>query len=197
MSTRSGKSLGNGQKLVRILRLRGIMRGIAPGIRENSGWDRVEAWQSPGLCMEESTTVNWWPGERDGENESPVLSLILISHSPIAWTHGKSQRTREPSSFSTYGSSQGSRRTNRGSPRLLSHSQSSSDLRLECRSSYLYSSPLLRLHTPSTNAFKCRYSRCLCEKHHSHHVNSILWNSCNLRLRPVALPLHCMLNCVD
>lgn len=91
------------------------MRGIAPGIRENSGWDRGRLDRSPGLCMEESTTVNWWPGEEEMGRMSPLFFLsswsLSQSHCLNPW---KSQRTREPSSFSTWGS--GSRRTNRGSP---------------------------------------------------------------------------------
>lgn len=162
-----------------ILRLREDNRGIAPGIKREQWLRQGEAWQEPGLCMEKHycQLMAWWG--RDGENESCSFSHPDLSHSPIAWAHGRVRGQESP-------------------VRLVREDQAPEG-QIEIPPDFLLSvffRPYLNAdlpicihpppptHTPSTDYtcftvlchMPCQGTADVCTKHHSHHVNSILWN---------------------
>lgn len=140
-----GKPLRNdkapqGQKLlevVKILRPRGVMGGIAPAIRENSGCGRGTPDKSQGLGQRDALLSNDGLVGKKWEDEYPNLSLILTSLTsllclipigfPLLEPTEKPDDKRAQFIQYTKISLQAPRRTNRGHP-SLSHSQSSPDL---------------------------------------------------------------------
>ena len=177
------------------------MRRIAPGIRENSGWKRGRLDKSPRLCMEESTTVKWWPGK---EEMGRISTLFSLSSWPLSHSHclnpWKSQRTREPSLFSTWGS--GSRRKNRGHPRLLSHSVFFRPyLNADLLSCIHPSPPTQTASTDYTFIVLCHMPLPRVQQVSVRSTVHIVWIASSeiMQCTPhsMALPLHCILSCVD